>query len=93
MLAQRETGLYELLWMSFLILSGVYIMVNNEWSLMSTILILGESLMRLLVLKDTVSILDYILKLPLRSSTKITRTTRHGKKRRPRKEPWFGHRQ
>jgi hypothetical protein len=45
MLAQRETGLYELLWMSFLILSGVYIMVNNEWSLMSTILILGESLM------------------------------------------------
>jgi hypothetical protein len=75
--------------MLFLFLSGVCILVD-EWNSMSTIMVIGEFLTRLMVLKDTVGILDYLLKLPFRSSTKFTTRARHGKKRRSRKELWFG---
>ena len=97
-LARRETGLIEqllLAWMSLLLILGGFWIQNLDTGGATTPqwMIVGEFMVRTLLMSVSLPVVEHWTSMPTGSRTRINPRKRRGKKKRKRKETWFGRRQ
>lgn len=94
-LPRRETGVRVLSWLLLLLsFSGVSVIGLLWWGSQAPAwLIFGELIVRLLMLRGGITVVDTLHKMPFSPRQRVRSKPRKGKKHRKRKEPWFGRRQ